>query len=73
MAELHGREPLFPGQDYIQQMNLIFDILGTPSQEDTKFITNQKALQYIQQMKKKKPVDFAGIYPNANPVGNISR
>ncbi|GAB5370344.1 hypothetical protein AAMO2058_001484500 [Amorphochlora amoebiformis] len=68
MAELHGREPLFPGQDYIQQMNLIFDILGTPSQEDTKFITNQKALQYIQQMKKKKPVDFAGIYPNANPV-----
>jgi hypothetical protein len=25
-----GRKPLFPGDDYIKQMNLIFNVLGTP-------------------------------------------
>ena len=42
LAELHGRKPLFPGDDYIKQMNLIFGVLGTPSKEDMKFITNDK-------------------------------
>lgn len=27
LAELVGRQPLFPGNDYIQQMNLIFNVL----------------------------------------------
>lgn len=68
MAELHGRQPLFPGSDYIQQMNLIFDVLGTPSKEDTKFVTNPKALQYIQSMEGKPPVPLKQIYPKANPL-----
>jgi len=68
MAELHGREPLFAGKDYIEQMNLIFATLGTPSESDTKFITNPKALQYIRDMPEKKPVPFSKIYSKANPV-----
>jgi len=69
MAELHGRKPLFPGKDYIQQMNLIFDILGSPTPSDTSFISNKKALQYIQtQMEMRKPIPLASIYPQANPT-----
>jgi len=68
MAELHGREPLFPGQDYIQQMNLIFEVLGTPSKEDMLFITNNKALEYIKGMESKKKVPLKHLYPNANPI-----
>mmetsp|Transcript_33031 Transcript_33031/g.80268 ORF Transcript_33031/g.80268 Transcript_33031/m.80268 type:complete len:395 (+) Transcript_33031:166-1350(+) len=68
MAELHGREPLFPGQDYIQQMNLIFDCVGTPKGEDLEFITNPKALQYIKGMEEKKPIPLRKLYPGANPV-----
>jgi mitogen-activated protein kinase 7 len=30
LAELHGRKPLFRGQDYVEQINLILDVLGTP-------------------------------------------
>eukprot|EP00958_Prasinococcus_capsulatus_P010319 scaffold1006_cov408-Prasinococcus_capsulatus_cf.AAC.12 len=29
-----GRKPLFPGKDYLNQLKLIFGILGTPTSED---------------------------------------
>ena len=32
-AELLGRKPLFPGDDYIHQLQLISEVLGTPSEE----------------------------------------
>lgn len=66
LAELHGRKPLFPGDDYIKQMNLIFSVLGTPSEEDMSFITNEKALDYIKGLKKQNKVAFADLYKDAN-------
>ena len=33
-AELLGRKPLFPGKDYIHQLNLITDVIGSPEEED---------------------------------------
>jgi len=68
LAEIHGRKPLFPGDDYIKQMNLIFATLGTPSAEDMKFISNDKALEYIKSLKKQPKVPFSRLYPNANPL-----
>ena len=68
LAELHGRKPLFPGDDYIKQMNLIFSVLGTPSKSDMKFITNDKALEYIKSLKKQPKIPFNKIYKDANPL-----
>jgi len=68
MAELLGRKPLFPGDDYIKQMNLIFGVLGTPSKNDMKFITNEKAREYIKSLKKRPKVPFNKIYKTANPL-----
>lgn len=68
LAELHGRKPLFPGDDYIKQMNLIFSVLGTPSKSDMKFITNEKALEYIKSLKKLPKIPFNKIYKDANPL-----
>jgi serine/threonine protein kinase len=68
LAELHGRKPLFPGDDYIKQMNLIFSVLGTPGKSDMKFITNEKALEYIKSLKKQAKIPFNKIYPTANPL-----
>jgi hypothetical protein len=42
MAELLGRKPLFPGKDYMHQLHLIIEILGTPSHEDTEYIASEK-------------------------------
>jgi len=66
LAELHGRQPLFPGEDYIRQMNLIFNVLGTPSDDDMTFITNPKAKNYIKSLKKRPPKPFSKIYKNAS-------
>jgi mitogen-activated protein kinase 1/3 len=51
LGELIARKPLFRGQDYVEQVNLIFDILGTPVGEDLKFVTNVDALGYVQSLK----------------------
>jgi len=69
LAELHGREPLFPGDDYISQLELIFSILGSPSEEDLKFITNPRAVSWIQRLKKSFPkVPFSRVYTGVNPL-----
>jgi len=68
LAELHGRKPLFPGDDYIKQMNLIFGVLGTPSKSDMAFISNDKALEYIKSLEKREKIPFSQIYPDANPL-----
>jgi len=69
LAELHGREPLFPGEDYLSQLELIFSILGTPTEEDLKFITNPRAVNWIQRLKKTFPkIPFSRVYSNVNPL-----
>ena len=39
-AEMIGRKALFPGRDYLHQLRLIIDVLGTPSEEDLASIAN---------------------------------
>jgi len=68
LAELLGRRPLFPGDDYIQQMNLIFDVLGTPSEEELDFVTNKNALDYIRNLDRKERVAFSKLYKSASPL-----
>ena len=41
-AELLGRKPLFPGKDYIHQLNLITDVIGTPDDDDIACIESEK-------------------------------
>ena len=37
-AELLGRQPLFPGEDFLDQVQRIISVLGTPSADDMKYI-----------------------------------
>ena len=41
-AELLGRKPLFPGDDYIHELQIICDKRGTPSEEELNFVTSEK-------------------------------
>lgn len=40
LAELLGRTPLFPGEDFLDQVQRIISVLGTPNFEDMKYIGN---------------------------------
>ena len=51
MAELLLRKPLFPGKDYLSQLKLIIQTLGTPSDPELTFVTAPKARSYIKELK----------------------
>lgn len=68
-AELLGREPLFPGRDYIHQLKLIVQKLGSPSESDLEFIKSDQARAYIRRVPFAPRVRFDRLYPGANPLG----
>ena len=47
LAEMLGGRPLFPGDNYLTQLNLIIDVTGTPSEEDFASISNSRAREYV--------------------------
>ena len=50
-AELLGRKTLFPGKDYVHQLNLIMRVIGTPQNpSELDFINNEKAKRYIKSL-----------------------
>lgn len=54
---------LFPGQHYIEQINLILNMRGTPDQKTKEQITNEYALKYIDSLPQKDKVPLAELFP----------
>lgn len=46
LAEMLSNRPLFPGKNYLDQLNHILDVLGSPSAEDLECIINEKVIFY---------------------------
>lgn len=67
-AELLTGKPLFPGKNVVHQLDLMTDLLGTPSAEAIARVRNEKARRYLSSMRKKKPVPFSQKFPNADPL-----
>ncbi|KAL8505678.1 hypothetical protein ACS0TY_016782 [Phlomoides rotata] len=66
-AEVLAGRPLFPGKSVVHQLDLITDILGTPSIDTISGVRNEKARKYLMDMRKKRTVPFAEKFPNADP------
>ena len=64
-AELLTKKFLFPGENYIAQIKLIIEALGSPSEEDLNFISNESAKKYVRDLGKikKKPIEKIVNYP----------
>eukprot|EP00941_MAST-03F_sp_MAST-3F-sp1_P005461 g5461.t1 len=69
MAELFGRKPLFPGNDYIHQLKIISDVVGTPAAEDLDWIASDRARNFMTELPRKPRIPFGEIYPNASEAG----
>lgn len=67
-AEMLTGKPLFPGKNVVHQLDLMTDLLGTPSAESVARIRNEKARRYLSSMRKKPPVSFLQKFPNADPL-----
>ena len=48
-AELLSKKYLFPGENYISQIKLILEALGTQELNDLSFITNVSAKNFVMQ------------------------
>ncbi|KAH0570407.1 Mitogen-activated protein kinase [Spironucleus salmonicida] len=68
-AELILRRPLLPGRDYINQLHLIMDILGTPSKEVLARIDNKSARDYVEQQPLQQPIDLKTKFPTLSTEG----
>mmetsp|Transcript_22947 Transcript_22947/g.40615 ORF Transcript_22947/g.40615 Transcript_22947/m.40615 type:complete len:385 (+) Transcript_22947:166-1320(+) len=66
MAELLGRKPIFRGDNYIEQMKLIFKQLGTPDEDDLDFITNEQALKYVKKLGVMEKIPWSETFPKAS-------
>lgn len=60
-------QAIFPGRDYLNQLRLIIDILGTPSEQDLACITNQQAVHFLRSLPPKPRKPWSEIFPKASP------
>ncbi|KAH7522404.1 mitogen-activated protein kinase 15 [Ziziphus jujuba] len=67
-AELLTGKPLFPGKNVVHQLDLMTELLGTPSAEAIARVRNEKARRYLSSMRKKKAVPLSQKFPNADPL-----
>ena len=48
LAEMLGNRALFPGKHYLNQLNLILSVVGTPGPEDLQCIHNEKVFSLLE-------------------------
>lgn len=67
LAEFLGGKPIFKGKDYVNQLNQILQVLGTPADETLIRIGSRNVQDYIHQLGFIPKVPFVNLYPDANP------
>ncbi|XP_037053345.1 mitogen-activated protein kinase 11 isoform X1 [Peromyscus leucopus] len=68
MAELLQGKALFPGNDYIDQLKRIMEVVGTPSPEVLAKISSEHARTYIQSLPPMPQKDLSSVFHGANPL-----
>jgi len=51
------------------QLNMIFKVLGTPTEEDIAFVTDDKAIEYLRSFPDHKKQSFKDLFPAAPKEG----
>ncbi|KAK9822048.1 hypothetical protein WJX74_003169 [Apatococcus lobatus] len=65
-AEILLGKPLFPGRNVVNQLELITDLLGTPSPEVIAKVRNEKARRFLVNMRKKSGVQLEQYFSKAD-------
>ena len=67
-GELLMRKPLLPGTDANQQLEIIFNLIGSPSAEDISKIPNPRTRDKVTRMQRRHAKDFSATFRDANPI-----
>ncbi|GLE07187.1 hypothetical protein PINS_up017184 [Pythium insidiosum] len=65
-AEILGRKALFPGKNFLHQLTLIFEVIGTPPADATARIKSSQAQRFLKSLGKKPKVPLRTIFPSAS-------
>jgi mitogen-activated protein kinase 1/3 len=66
LAEMISNRPLFPGKHYLDQLNHILNVIGSPNEADLTCIRNEKARSYLMGLPFKPVVPWQRLYPKAD-------
>mmetsp|Transcript_22213 Transcript_22213/g.61636 ORF Transcript_22213/g.61636 Transcript_22213/m.61636 type:complete len:576 (-) Transcript_22213:1712-3439(-) len=65
-AEVLLGKPLFAGRNVVHQLELITDLLGSPSAEVINKVRNEKARRFLTNMRRKSGFSFEQYFPKAD-------
>lgn len=60
------RKTLLPGNDSSDQLAKIFELIGTPNQDEIKSIPYEEYRNFLKQLPKRPSKDFANLFPKAS-------
>ncbi|KAJ9125408.1 hypothetical protein QFC22_000368 [Naganishia vaughanmartiniae] len=67
-SKLLGGRPIFKGRDYVDQLNQILNVLGTPTEDTLRRVGSPRAQDYIRSLPIKPRQPWHQLYPKANPL-----
>mgnify|MGYP006077096357 CR=1 FL=1 len=65
LGELLQRKPMLPGRDYLHQLNLIVNMIGTPGEDDMRHLIHEEAKRALRGMRGSKR-DLSTVFPRAS-------
>ncbi|KAJ8632631.1 hypothetical protein MRB53_025967 [Persea americana] len=68
LGEIMTREPLFPGRDYVHQLRLITELVGSPDDSSLGFLRSNNARRYVRQLPQFPKQQFSMKFPNKSPL-----
>uniref|UniRef100_A0A9J8AN57 Mitogen-activated protein kinase n=1 Tax=Cyprinus carpio carpio TaxID=630221 RepID=A0A9J8AN57_CYPCA len=66
-GEMLGRRQMFPGKNYVHQLQLILSVLGTPPESIIGSIGSDRVRSYVRSLPSKAAEPLAALYPQAEP------
>lgn len=67
LAELLLRKPLWPGNDFMDQLTRIFATTGKPSAAELDYVRSQQALDFVARLPDTPKTEWTALFPHANP------
>ncbi|XP_078441851.1 MAP kinase 4 [Wolffia australiana] len=67
IAEIARRAPLFPGRDYVHQLRLITELIGSPDDSSLGFLRSDNARRYVKQLPRYPKQNFSARFPQMSP------
>ncbi|PKU73154.1 mitogen-activated protein kinase 2 [Dendrobium catenatum] len=66
LGEIVTREALFPGRDYVHQLRLITELIGSPDDTSLGFLRSDNARRYVKQLPQYPRQRFCARFPNTS-------